>query len=72
VIVLIADFVGFGIVKKHVNGDGSGSSAAFGVCMWTLVAAMVALFLGMLFIFLRSCGVQRNRYQGVNKEDVGT
>lgn len=53
-IVLITDFVSFGIVKRHVNGDGSGSSAAFGVCMWTLVAGMVVLFLGMIFISLRS------------------
>ena len=65
--VLITDFVGFGIVKKHVNGDGSGSSAAFGVSMWTLVAAMVVLFLGMIFVFLRSRGAQRYRYRGVSK-----
>jgi len=40
-VVMVIDFVVFGIIKKHVNKDGSGSHAYYSVGMWTCLAAFV-------------------------------
>lgn len=58
-VVMVTDFVSFGIVKNHVNGDGSGSHAVFGPAMWTVLAAMILLFFAT-FITLFSCCSKRN------------
>lgn len=42
------------IIKNHVNSDGSGSHAYYSTGMWTCLAAMILLFLGM-FIVLFTC-----------------
>ncbi|MCJ1282938.1 hypothetical protein MMC26_002264 [Xylographa opegraphella] len=57
IITLVAmaiDFALFGIIKDHVNGDGSGSNAYYSTGMWTILTAMVLLFFGM-FIVLFTC-----------------
>jgi uncharacterized membrane protein len=53
-VVMSTDFSSFGIIRNNVNSDGTGSSATWGVAMWTCLAAMVALFFGT-FIVLFSC-----------------
>jgi len=53
-VVMVTDFVAWGIVKDKVNGDGSGSSAAFSTGMWTILVAMILLFLAT-FIVLFTC-----------------
>jgi hypothetical protein len=64
-IVLITDFISWGIVKDHVNKDGSGSHANFGVGMWTELASMILLFLGGFLVLVSCCGARR-RNRGVN------
>lgn len=44
-VALIINFAIFGTIKSHVNGDGSGSTAAYGAGTWTLLAAFIILFL---------------------------
>ncbi|MCJ1369031.1 hypothetical protein MMC20_000238 [Loxospora ochrophaea] len=53
-VVMAIDFSLFGIIKNHVNKDGSGSHAYYSVGMWTCLVAMVLLFLGA-FIVLFTC-----------------
>lgn len=53
-VVMAVDFALFGIIKNHVNKDGSGSHATYAVGMWTCLVAMVCLFFGM-FIVLFTC-----------------
>jgi len=60
-IVLITDFVSWGIVRDKVNGDGSGSHAVFGLGIWTELASMVALFFGAFLVLISCCGARRRR-----------
>lgn len=57
-VVMATDFTAWGIIKNHVNGDGSGSHAKFGPGMWTVLAAMILLFFAT-FIVLFSCFSKR-------------
>jgi len=61
-VVMVTDFVLFGIIKRHVNGDGSGSHAVFSTGMWTILAAMVILFFAT-FIVLFTCFSSRMHRQ---------
>lgn len=54
VVVMACDFALFGIIKNHVNKDGSGSHAYYSVGMWTCLAAMICLFFGT-FVVLFTC-----------------
>jgi hypothetical protein len=67
IIVMATDFVAFGIIKNHVNGDGSGSHAYYSVGMWTILAAMILLFLATLLV-LFSCCSSRMHKQRASKE----
>jgi hypothetical protein len=58
-VVLITDFVSWGIVKDRVNDDGSGSHAVFGIGMWTELAAMILLFFGAFLVLCSCCGARR-------------
>ncbi|OBT64398.1 hypothetical protein VE03_05711 [Pseudogymnoascus sp. 23342-1-I1] len=70
-VVLITDFVAWGIVKKKVNDEGS-SSARFEVGIWTLLAAFVLLFLGVVLELLTCCsGRREKKRQGVRKTEPG-
>lgn len=65
-VVMVTDFVGWGIVKDHVNGDGSGSHAYFSVAMWLVLTAMLLLFFGV-FIVLFTCFSAR-RHARANRQ----
>lgn len=51
-VAMACDFALFGIIKNHVNGDGSGSHAYFSVGIWCILAAMIAGFLGAVVVFV--------------------
>jgi len=71
-VVMACDFVLFGIIKRHVNSDGTGSHAVYSIGMWTLLAAMIALFLGT-FVVLFTCFSARmhERRNRVSKTEAG-
>lgn len=58
-VVMAIDFAAFGIIKDHVNSDGSGSHAYYSVGMWTTLAAMILLFVGMILVFFTCCTQRR-------------
>lgn len=58
-VVMAIDFAAFGIIKNHVNSDGSGSHAYYSIGMWTTLAAMVLLFFGMVLVFFTCCTERR-------------
>jgi len=59
VVVMAIDFAVFGIIKDHVNKDGSGSHAFYYVGMWTTLAAMILLFFGAIIVFFTCCTERR-------------
>jgi len=63
-VVMAIDFAAFGIIKNHVNSDGSGSHAYYSVGMWTTLAAMVLLFFGMVIVFFTCCSERRKGGRG--------
>jgi len=69
-VVMVTDFVAFGIIKNHVNRDKSGSHARFGVGMWTILAAMILLFLAT-FIVLFTCFSSRMHRKDTVKTEAG-
>jgi len=71
VVVMATDFVAFGLIKNHVNGDGSGSHAYYSVGMWTILAAMILLFFGT-FIVLFTCFSSRMHRQHTKASKVET
>ncbi|MCJ1341565.1 hypothetical protein MMC09_006861 [Bachmanniomyces sp. S44760] len=70
-VIMAIDFSLFGIIKNHVNSDGSGSHAYFSVGMWTLLAAMILLFLGT-FIVLFTCFSARKERRNTYKSSADT
>jgi hypothetical protein len=58
-IVMATDFVWAGIIKNAVNKDGTGSHAYYSVGMWTVLAAMIVLFLATIIVFLSCCSSRR-------------
>ncbi|TVY92895.1 pH-response regulator protein [Lachnellula willkommii] len=72
IVVMCTDFVAFGIIKRHVNRDGSGSYAHFSTAMWTLVAAMICLFFAFFIVLLTCCSSRVHRQSHVSKHgDAG-
>jgi hypothetical protein len=63
-IVMACDFALFGIIKNNVNNDGSGSNAYYSTGMWTVLAAMVALFIAMFLVLFSCCNSRRTRRAG--------
>jgi len=63
-VVMAIDFALFGVIKNHVNNDGSGSSAYYSTGMWTILVAMITLFLGMCIMLFTCCSARRHRNQG--------
>jgi hypothetical protein len=63
VAVMATDFVLFGIIKNHINGnkDDSDSSAEYSVAMWTILAAMIALFFGTFMVLFTCFSARRHR-----------
>jgi uncharacterized membrane protein len=69
-VVMVTDFVLFGIIKNHVNKDGSGSHAYYTVGMWTILAAMILLFFAT-FIVLFTCLSSRVHRQNRTTKETG-
>jgi len=71
VVVMATDFVLFGIVKNHINRDGSGSHAKYSVAMWTILAAMILLFFATFIVFFTcfSARLHSRRDRGGVKHD---
>jgi uncharacterized membrane protein len=69
-VVMVTDFVLFGIIKRHVNHDGSGSNAYYSTGMWTILAAMIVLFLAT-FIVLFTCFSSRMHRQDRTTKEAG-
>jgi hypothetical protein len=69
-VVMVTDFVLFGIIKNHVNSDGSGSHATYSIGMWTLLAAMILLFIAT-FIVLFTCFSSRMHRQDRGSKEAG-
>lgn len=63
VVVMATDFVLFGIIKNHINGDkdNSGSKAEYSVAMWTLLVGMIALFFGTFMVLFTCFSARRHR-----------
>jgi len=72
-VAMACDFALFGIIKNHINKDGSGSHAYYSVGMWTILAAMICLFFGT-FVVLFTCfssRMHRNDRRNVKAGDAG-
>jgi hypothetical protein len=67
-VVMVIDFVLFGIIKRHVNHDGSGSNAYFSVGMWTILAAMIVLFFATFIVLFTCFSSRMHRQNGTTKE----
>jgi len=65
-VIMAIDFALFGIIKNHVNSDGSGSHAKYGPAMWTCLAAMICLFFGMIIVFF-TCFSSRMQRRNTSK-----
>jgi glucan phosphoethanolaminetransferase (alkaline phosphatase superfamily) len=68
IVVMATDFVSFGIIKNHVNSDGSGSHAYFSVGMWTILAAMILLFFATFIVIFTCCSSRLHRQNNTSKE----
>ncbi|MCJ1291887.1 hypothetical protein MMC34_003435 [Xylographa carneopallida] len=74
IITLVAmaiDFALFGIIKDHVNSDGSGSNAYYSTGMWTILAAMVLLFLGMFIVLFTCFSARKEKKRGGSYKNRG-
>jgi multisubunit Na+/H+ antiporter MnhC subunit len=59
-VVMATDFVWAGIIKNHVNSDGTGSQAYYSVGMWTILAAMIILFFATFIVLFSCCSSRRS------------
>ena len=63
VVVVSADFALFGIIKNHVNKDGSGSHAYYTIGMWTILCGNDLFVLwdvrGVVYLFYRPGSTER-------------
>jgi len=71
-VVMVIDFVAFGIIKDHVNKDGKGSHAFYSVGMWTTLAAFILLFLGTIIVFITCCTRRRKERSGTYRDTKTT
>ena len=70
-VVMAIDFSIFGVVKRHVNNDRSGSHAYYSAGMWCVLAAMILLFFGM-FITLFTCfSARKEKKRAGNLDNAG-
>jgi len=60
-VAMACDFALFGIIKNKVNNDGTGSHAYYSVGMWTILAAMICLFLATFIVLFTCCSARRHR-----------
>jgi Na+/H+-dicarboxylate symporter len=67
IVVMATDFVAFGLIKNHVNGDGSGSRAFYTTGMWTILAAMICLFFATFIVLFTCCSSRMHSQNRVSK-----
>lgn len=78
IVVLVTDFVGFAIIRDHVNSgsnDGSSSHASFSVAIWLVLVAGICLLIGALIVFFTCCSARLHKKRNANvatKNDYGT
>jgi hypothetical protein len=60
-VVMAVDFALFGVIKNHVNSDGTGSNAYYSTGMWTCLAAMITLLIGTVIMFFSCFSARRHR-----------
>ncbi|MCJ1249791.1 hypothetical protein MMC30_007017 [Trapelia coarctata] len=70
-IVMATDFACFGIIKDHVNSDGTGSHAYYSVGMWTVLAAMILLFFGMFIVLFTCFSARKEKRRGATYKNGG-
>jgi len=58
---MAVDFALFGILKNHINGDGSGNKAHYSTGMWTILAAMICLFFATFIVLFTCFSARRHR-----------
>jgi len=68
-VVMVTDFVWAGIIKNHVNNDGTGSHAVFSVGMWTVLAACILLFFATFIVLFSCCSRRREKRRTTGKVD---
>lgn len=64
-VVMAIDFSLFGVVKNHVN-DHHVSHAYYSTGMWTILVAMVLLFLGMFIVLFTCFSARKAKKSGVH------
>jgi len=60
-VVMVTDFVAWGIVRDKVNGGAAGAAARFDTAIWCVLAAVVALFFASFAVLFSCCGQRRSR-----------
>lgn len=70
-VALAIDFSVFGVIRHHVNHGRTGSKARFGLAIWTLLAAFLALFFGMLLVFMTCFSTRHERNKQPQQVDTG-
>lgn len=60
-VILIIDFILFGIVKHDVNNDGTGASAYYASAAWTILVSAVCSLLGTVIVFFTCCSARLHR-----------
>jgi Na+/serine symporter len=65
VVVMAIDFTIFGIIKNHVNKDGTGNKAKYSVGMWTILAAMILLFFATFIVLFTCFSARRHKNDNV-------
>lgn len=63
--------VGRQIIKNHVNKDGTGSHAYYSTGMWTILAAMILLFLGTLIVLFTCFSARKKTRANKTRADTG-
>lgn len=70
-VVTVTDFILFGIIKDHVNKDGSGSHAKFGLGIWTELAALILLFFATFVVFFTCFSSRMHRKHEAKGNEAG-
>lgn len=68
-VALICDFVGFSIIKRHVNdNDATASRAYWGAGIWLILVSGIFLLIGAAIVFVTCCFGRKKRDTERHKE----
>jgi len=70
-VVMATDFALFGIIKNHVNKDGSGSHAVYSTGIWLILVAMVCLFFGFFIVLFTCFSARRHKHDARLSKNEG-